>query len=35
VPLFDLYRRSGNGFGERVQERLTLAQLLTEVRQQA
>lgn len=31
VSLFDLYRRSGNGLGERVQERLTLAQLLTEV----
>lgn len=32
VPMFDLYRRSGNGLGDRVLERLTLAQLLTEVR---
>jgi sulfite reductase beta subunit-like hemoprotein len=31
TPLFDLYRRSGAGLGERVLERLPLAQLLTEV----
>ena len=35
VPLFDLYRRSGNGLGGRVHERLTLAELLTEVPKQA
>jgi len=29
-PLFDLYRRSGPGFGERVAERLTLAELLAQ-----
>lgn len=31
MPLFDLYRRGTAVFGERVKERLTLAQLLTEL----
>ena len=31
APLFDLYRRSGDGFGERTAERLTLAELMQQV----
>jgi ferredoxin-nitrite reductase len=33
IPHFDLYRRTGSGLGEKVQEQLTFAELAEQVRQ--